>query len=820
MKRKSILVGLIAASLVSATIIVVNNVKFNKVDASDRAPISNLFRKVTHVSEISVNDEILFLSGEKAPHDFWANPAYFHATDVGIRVSDDNNYAYLTNSPATLLTVCEGLSTGYYALKAPKIRVTGQDKDNMYIGYNNKEYFGDDTFVNVGYFYGDRTAPCVSKSNNSQINTEWAFKEDAKGVSVVHAMGGALSYTDNYASRFCRYASGSSYIAYAYKRTTVGPYTIEVTTNPTKMNYYHGDEIDLSGMVITLTDNSGTTTHAFDDNKDLFSYSKNAYGNGYQDLPISFAGFDFTLRIAVSRENNSTYLAPERNDYRGTFMLAALVDNEHGYAFNAVMAVTNPSLAVTPIVPVMGKEGRWASTVDQSDQDNNLRFEVDKYNSLGGYSIKGISNNKYLLSNGENPQLSDSSYEMSFVKTDDGIRVASGLPARRYMYLDNTSGTPKFQFSETMDEGIPVYLYKYDSSDDDINAVNTYIANFLEATKNVDYEGIENNITKVIWDAQTAAFNALSLEAKGIICNTKYVRDQENPGTINYAMNRYDYIVRKFEYLGDYDPTIHTGEQRYDYLPYDFMFREISGTLLITNNDIANDVIEMIDKIGDVVYTDESKAAIQRARKCYDNSDAGIHYRVTNKSVLEAAEVHYALLETLSNLTTTTALSYHYSGDAINGFTYTNINIRFGAFMNNDLWVQLASNETIEGYGVLISTSDVVANDEHIKDYYGEDGVTDYYMPKAQKAKPSTATDIQKGDLEGEYLIWNLKQMIDFEDADVTYVAVAYIKTTTQVIFLQEARYSVESLARDYLDNRNYEDDDADGSLYSLANLD
>ena len=140
--------------------------------------------------------------------------------------------------------------------------------------------------------------------------------------------------------------------------------------------------------------------------------------------------------------------------------------------------------------------------------------------------------------------------------------------------------------------------------------------------------------------------------------------------------------------------------------------------------------------------------------------------------------------------------------------------------MNNDLWVQLASNETIEGYGVLISTSDVVANDEHIKDYYGEDGVTDYYMPKAQKAKPSTATDIQKGDLEGEYLIWNLKQMIDFEDADVTYVAVAYIKTTTQVIFLQEARYSVESLAKDYLDNRNYEDDDADGSLYSLAKLD
>ena len=818
MKKKFLFVGLAVASLAVTTVIVTNNVKYRKVDASDRVPISGLYHKVTQLNEISIGDDLLFLSGVHAPHDFWANPAYFHATATGISLTDDNSYAYLTNSPATLLTVCEGLTDDTYALKAAKIIVTNQNKDNIYIGYNNREYFGDNTFVNVGYFYGDRTGPCVGKSNTSEINTEWTFKEENGGVTAQHALGGALSYTDDYASRFCRYARGASYLAYAYKKVQDVSYAISVTTNPTKMNYYHGDEIDLSGMVISLTNTTGTSTHEFDKNKSLFSYPKNAYGNGSQTLNINFAGYNFELTIAVSRENNSAYLAPARNNYRGTYMIAALTDATHGFAFNAVLAESNAEKATTPIVPVYGKEGRWASKTDQSDQDNNLRFEIDMYDSLGGYSLKG-SNDTYLLNNGEEPYIGDGPYEMSLISTEGGVRVASGRPARRYMFLDNTGIEPKFQFSEDINEGIPVYLYKYDSKDEDLAAVDTYIANFLEATKDVDYEGIENNITKAIWDAQTAAFEALSLEAKGIICNTTYVRDQESPGTINYAMNRYDFIVRKFQYLGDYDPETDTGEDWIDYITYDFMFRWVSGTMVITEEEISDDIIELINNIGDVTYTDESRIAIERARKSYENSDLGIRHDVTNYQALLDAEEHYALLESISNLTTTSALSYHYSGDSVDGFTFSNINIRFGALMNNDLWVSLANKETIEGYGILIGTSDVVPNNKHIKDYYGEDTVTDYFMPKSQKAKPTTATAAQKGDLEGDYLIWNLKQSIEEKDINKTFVVAAYIKTTTQVIFLQEVRYSVASLANDYLENRNYEDDAGEGSLAFLAGL-
>lgn len=154
-------------------------------------------------------------------------------------------------------------------------------------------------------------------------------------------------------------------------------------------------------------------------------------------------------------------------------------------------------------------------------------------------------------------------------------------------------------------------------------------------------------------------------------------------------------------------------------------------------------------------------------------------------------------------------------------YAYSNISIRFGAFINDDLWTELEEDYNILGYGVTIADNSLVKNNEHIKDYYLDNngGVTDHYMPKEEKAKPSYATDNQKGELEGQYLIWNLKQMIDFIDATKTFVAAAYIKTETETIFLNQVRYSVKSLANDYINNRGYQNSVAEGSLLNLANL-
>ena len=107
-----------------------------------------------------------------------------------------------------------------------------------------------------------------------------------------------------------------------------------------------------------------------------------------------------------------------------------------------------------------------------------------------------------------------------------------------------------------------------------------------------------------------------------------------------------------------------------------------------------------------------------------------------------------------------------------------------------------------------------------LKDYYesaNNSTIKDYFMPKTTKPIPSFASATQKGDLVGDYYIWN-----HVHDAtanlNTVFVVAAYIKTSSGVVFLNEVRYSARSLAKDYLTNRGYASNSADGSLYLLAN--
>lgn len=161
-------------------------------------------------------------------------------------------------------------------------------------------------------------------------------------------------------------------------------------------------------------------------------------------------------------------------------------------------------------------------------------------------------------------------------------------------------------------------------------------------------------------------------------------------------------------------------------------------------------------------------------------------------------------------------------------YNYSNMAIRFGGFMTQDLWDELDTNEhNIEGYGVLLTTDDVVGENDDIADAYSlaplSNEVTDYYsgdITPDPKSVPSEATAAQKAShgVEGDYYIWNLYFDIDEADYDTTYVAGAYIKLKNgDVVFMKKASFSVYSLAADYIANRGYNDSTAGGSLGDLA---
>lgn len=155
-------------------------------------------------------------------------------------------------------------------------------------------------------------------------------------------------------------------------------------------------------------------------------------------------------------------------------------------------------------------------------------------------------------------------------------------------------------------------------------------------------------------------------------------------------------------------------------------------------------------------------------------------------------------------------------------YTYSDISIRFTGRLSQDLWNDLdTENNLIEGFGVMIATDDVISEDLEIKDLYESaipdeenpnvaETIVDYFMSEEEMATPVA---------KGNDYYWNLFYRISNENLTTTYVAAAYIKVGNDYVFFRQVRYSVKSLANDYLDNRNYDASVADGSLANLANI-
>lgn len=155
-------------------------------------------------------------------------------------------------------------------------------------------------------------------------------------------------------------------------------------------------------------------------------------------------------------------------------------------------------------------------------------------------------------------------------------------------------------------------------------------------------------------------------------------------------------------------------------------------------------------------------------------------------------------------------------------YTYSDVSIRFTGLLSQDLWNELdTENHTIQGFGVMIATDDVIDADAKIKDSYESaildendpdvtEHIVDYFMSSEEMTTPV---------VKGNDYYWNLFYRISTENFNTTYVAAAYIKVGGDYVFFRQVRYSVKSLAEDYIDNRGYSSTVASGSLANLANI-
>lgn len=229
----------------------------------------------------------------------------------------------------------------------------------------------------------------------------------------------------------------------------------------------------------------------------------------------------------------------------------------------------------------------------------------------------------------------------------------------------------------------------------------------------------------------------------------------------------------------------------------------------------------------------------------WNTAEDGTGETLSNSLVITNNVTLYAIWEDTAKLkvealNTETSLSYSYEKDELDNFEISNVKIRFKAFVAKALWDELDGEETIKGYGVLVSTADIeggylgentfklayasaleTANndvDEALSALCGSGKIKNFphdisaTMPYLYEAESNVNYD------EDTYA-WALAQTVTSPaNLGRTYVAIAYIRTNNGIIFLNEARVSAKSLAQSMIDGPDYDGKSFDGSLSYIAN--
>ena len=150
------------------------------------------------------------------------------------------------------------------------------------------------------------------------------------------------------------------------------------------------------------------------------------------------------------------------------------------------------------------------------------------------------------------------------------------------------------------------------------------------------------------------------------------------------------------------------------------------------------------------------------------------------------------------------SVSVSWSGESYSStsYSYSNVALRFGALISEEMWNNLDGQSEIEGYGVKLLTAP------------GEENPIEFYTDLDTKF-PVEANAKQKGDLEGKYYIWNL--YIRVEDYSANYAAVAFIRTAAGDVELKETSASAKSLAAALAASGAYAGQDVQAALVNLA---
>lgn len=276
-----------------------------------------------------------------------------------------------------------------------------------------------------------------------------------------------------------------------------------------------------------------------------------SYTDGATGTTRSASSYNITVNAYVAHTWTKVTSAPA--DWRGTYLLV-YEDDTDAYIFNSSLTTVDATFNT-----VSGTISSNSITGSKTIDAVAVKIERNTVSGTSYYHAK-CANGGYLKSSNKGIGTQATATATNAVTFNEDNAMVIGDYILRF---NTTANQMRFRFGESS-YGAATCLYKMDVTSTITSEANTFGSGFMTNIGGAcDASGAQDNITSSLWNAQKNAFDALSVDAQGLIACAS---GNESGANYEKAVALYDYIVSK------YGVDTHA----------DFMNRVSAGTLVLS----------------------------------------------------------------------------------------------------------------------------------------------------------------------------------------------------------------------------------------------
>lgn len=548
-------------------------------------PEQNLFIRIDDISNLNSGDKVIIANhfGGVLDH-FGGNPTYLCARDYDGRSPMGDKY-FITNSLSNYQVLNVGKVGDYFTFQFTYTyssywnRVICKDK---YLCYKQDGGYWDDS-KDKANLLGD----LYFTDNVNSEYAQWKFSPNSRGDGFFNMKRSGEEYDTHitYVSGTTRdrfgyegHESSYSYGVRLYKLVNLKDYQCVFNTynikDPNRTTFYQGEDADLTGLEFNLylfdknyviddttdfaSDSLYTIHSQYEHEKNLYS-SISVEGSGNNTRAVfTYLGLSYRVFISIIQEEAevSKYQLMDYStlDYRGTYYLGT-VTSEHPYgedgedatkytvyALNGVSGTKmgnvfyDLSMDITSkIIDVPSTGASQAITVSKFQVKRVIVNNVSNtylYNPVSGQYVSYDESN-------ENALCYVSESELTNKEVFSVIDSKPVLNSNMYIVLDGLG------FVASNNASNATSMFKLMPKSDFYTELNGFKTTFFENIECNPQGGHE--FTNEDWLVTKEAFDALSVDAQGYLANLTYAHNLEEEGSIGQMIDKYDYILSKYE---------------------------------------------------------------------------------------------------------------------------------------------------------------------------------------------------------------------------------------------------------------------------------